>query len=79
MDRIHRLFAKALQCSREVKFIKLWEQAERFMSVWARAMNYCYRNGIEVPKEQEAERKALEKAIRRAAWRKRQKRFYLVF
>ena len=64
MDRIHRLFAKALQCSSEVKFIKLWEQAERFMSVWARAMNYCYRNGIEVPKEQEAERKALEKAIR---------------
>ena len=64
LDRIHRLFAKALQCSREVKFIKLWEQAERFMSVWARAMNYCYRNGIEVPKEQEAERKALEKAIR---------------
>ena len=44
LDRIHRLFAKALQCSREVKFIKLWEQAERFMSVWARAMNYCYLN-----------------------------------
>ena len=64
MNRLDRLYKKALRGAKDRHSRELLAQGVKYMGVWARAMNYCYQNGIEVPKEREAEREVLEKAIR---------------
>ena len=53
MNKLDRLYRKALQGARDKHSRELLAQGVKYMGVWADAMTYCYTNGIKVPEDQE--------------------------
>lgn len=62
MNKLDRLYKKALQGERDRHSRELLAQGVEYMGMWADAMTYCYMNGIEVPEYQEGERDVLRRA-----------------
>lgn len=62
MNRLDRLYKRALQGAKDKRSRELLAQGVEFMGVWADAMTYCYQNGIEVPEEQEGQAAVLRRA-----------------
>ena len=54
MDRLERLYRKALLGAKSMHGRELMEQGEKYMSLWVDFMRYCRDNKIDVPEDQEA-------------------------
>lgn len=55
MNKLDRLYKKALRGAKDRRSRELLAQGVKYMSVWADAMTYCYKNKIEVPEDREGE------------------------
>ena len=53
MNKLNRLYKKALQGAKDRHSRELLAQGVEYMGVWSDAMTYCYTNGIEVPEDRE--------------------------
>ena len=53
MDRLERLYRKALLGAKSMHGRELMEQGEKYMSFWVDFMRYCRDNKIDVPEDQE--------------------------
>lgn len=62
MNKLDRLYKKALQGAKDRHSRALLAQGVEYMGVWSDAMTYCYTNGIEVPEDQEGARDVLRSA-----------------
>lgn len=54
MNRLDRLYQKALIIAKNKRRQSLLEKSEKFMGLWVDFMRYCRDNRISVPEDQEA-------------------------
>ena len=62
MNKLDRLYKKALQGAKDRHSRELLAQGVEYMGVWSDAMTYCYTNGIEVPEDREGAMDVLRRA-----------------
>ena len=62
MNKLDRLYKKALQGAKDKRSRELLAQGVEYMGVWSDAMTYCYANGIEVPEDHEEAMDVLRRA-----------------
>lgn len=62
MNKLDRMYKEALQGAKDKHSRELLAQGVEYMGVWADAMTYCYKNGIDVPEDQERRADVLRRA-----------------
>lgn len=64
MNKIDRLFKKAMQGAKDRRRREKLAQGVEYMGVWADAMAYCYNNRVEIPKDQKGRIEAFRHALK---------------